>query len=149
MTIEGNAIQKAQYVAEKYGFSCFADDTGLEIDVLNGDPGVFSARYAGNECNAEDNIQRVLENLSNKNNRAAQFRTVIALVMNSKQYLFEGVCKGKISKVRKGILGFGYDPIFIPQQYNRTFAEMTKHEKGLVSHRGRAVARLVEFLTIN
>lgn len=146
-TIEKNALQKARYVFEKYGFNCFADDTGLEIDALGGEPGVYSARYAGENSNAEDNIKKVLDSLDRENQRCAKFRTVIALIMNGKQTLFEGICVGRITKIKSGVEGFGYDPIFIPNSYGITFAEMSKVIKGEISHRGKAVKKLVSFLS--
>lgn len=145
-TLEGNALQKAQYVYQNYGFNCFADDTGLEIEALGGAPGVYSARYAGEDCKAEDNMQKVLTKLENEDNRNAKFRTVIALIIKGEENLFEGECNGKITTTKSGAEGFGYDPIFTPENYKITFAEMTKNEKGKISHRGRAVAKLVEFL---
>jgi len=145
-TLQENALQKAQYVYQNYGFSCFADDTGLEIEALGGAPGVYSARYAGEECKAEDNMQKVLKKLENEENRNAKFRTVIALIIKGKENLFEGECSGKITKTKSGVEGFGYDPIFTPEGYETTFAEMSKHEKGAISHRGRAVEKLVGFL---
>ena len=145
-TLEDNAILKANFVTQKFQINCFADDTGLEVESLNGEPGVISARYAGNDCNSEKNIEKLLFNLSDKSNRNAQFRTVIALNLCGKQYLFEGVCKGKIIEKRQGINGFGYDPIFIPDGYSKTFAEMTMEEKGVISHRGKAIQQLNHFL---
>lgn len=145
-SIEGNAIQKANYVTEKYGYSCFADDTGLEVEALNGEPGVYSARYAGNQRDANDNIDKLLLNLADKNNRKAQFKTIICLNLNGKQHLFEGIVKGSIISEKKGTEGFGYDPIFIPNGYNKTFAEMPIQEKSKISHRGLAVEQLVRFL---
>ena len=145
-TLQENALQKAQYVYQNYGFSCFADDTGLEIEALGGAPGVYSARYAGEECKAEDNMQKVLIKLEIEENRNAKFRTVIALIIKGKENLFEGECSGKITKTKSGVEGFGYDPIFTPEGYETTFAEMSKHEKGAISHRGRAVEKLVGFL---
>ena len=144
--MEENALQKAKYVSENYGFNCFADDTGLEIDALGGAPGVYSARYAGEDCNAKDNMQKVLEKLKDKSERTAKFRTVIALIIDGEVTFFEGECKGKITKTKSGVEGFGYDPIFRPFVYDKTFAEMTKDEKGLISHRGNAIEKLVEFL---
>ena len=144
-TLEGNALQKASYVFENYGYNCFADDTGLEIDALNGDPGVYSARYAGEECRAEDNINLVLQKLKGQTNRIAEFRTVIALIIDGKETVFEGSCKGKITEFRSGVEGFGYDPIFLPNGFDKTFAEMKQNEKGAISHRGKAVKKLVEF----
>ncbi len=145
-TLEGNALQKASYVYEKYGYNCFADDTGLEIDALNGDPGVYSARYAGEECRAEDNINLVLQKLKGQTNRIAEFRTVIALIIDGKEIFFEGNCKGEITEFRSGVEGFGYDPIFLPNGFDKTFAEMKQNEKGLISHRGKAFKKLVDFL---
>ena len=148
-TIEENAIQKARYIFDNYGFNCFADDTGLEINVLGGEPGVYSARYAGEDCNAEDNIKKVLHNMQEEEDRGAVFRTVIALIINGKVTLFEGQCSGIITKTRIGMEGFGYDPIFMPKGFTKTFAEMAKNEKGLISHRGKAVKNLVRFLSEN
>jgi XTP/dITP diphosphohydrolase len=145
-TLEGNALQKAKYVFDNYGFNCFADDTGLEIEVLGGAPGVYSARYAGEDCKAEDNMQKVLEKLEHEDNRNAKFRTVIALIIKGEENLFEGECSGKITKTKSGAEGFGYDPIFIPEGHGITFAEMSKQEKGAISHRGKAVKQLVGFL---
>ena len=145
-TLEENALQKAQYVYKNYGFNCFADDTGLEIEVLGGAPGVYSARYAGEDCGAEDNMKKVLAKLENVENRNAKFRTVIALVLKAEENLFEGECNGTITKTKTGVEGFGYDPIFIAESCEITFAEMSKQEKGAISHRGRAVEKLVEFL---
>ena len=148
-TIEENAIQKARYIYDNYGFNCFADDTGLEINVLGGEPGVYSARYAGEDCNAEENIKKVLHNMQEEEDRGAVFRTVIALIINGKVTLFEGQCSGIITKKRIGMEGFGYDPIFMPKGFTKTFAEMEKNEKGLISHRGKAVKNLVRFLSEN
>ena len=148
-TIEENAIQKARYIYDNYGFNCFADDTGLEINALGGEPGVYSARYAGEDCNAEDNIKKVLHNMEEEEDRGAVFRTVIALIINGKVTLFEGQCSGIITKTRIGMEGFGYDPIFMPKGFTKTFAEMEKNEKGLISHRGKAVKNLVRFLSEN
>ena len=145
-TIEGNAILKANYITEKYGFSCFADDTGLEVDALNGEPGVFSARYAGEQKNANDNMNKLLENLKNKSNRKAQFKTIIALNINEKQFLFEGIIKGDIISEKRGTKGFGYDPIFVPEGFTSTFAEMAMSEKAKLSHRGIATRKLISFL---
>ena len=145
-TLQENALQKAQYVNTHYGFSCFADDTGLEIDALGGAPGVYSARYSGEGCNAEDNMQKVLKRLSGEENRMAKFRTVIALIVDGEATFFEGACKGSITKTKSGVEGFGYDPIFTPDGYEITFAEMNKVEKGAISHRGKAVEKLVSFL---
>ncbi|MAR40367.1 MAG: non-canonical purine NTP pyrophosphatase [Flavobacteriales bacterium] len=146
LTLEGNACQKAMYVFDNYGYNCFADDTGLEIDVLKGEPGVYSARYAGKECKAEDNINLVLKKLDGEANRIAKFRTVIALIIDGSETLFEGECKGEITLGKAGKEGFGYDPIFLPNGFDKTFAEMKQNEKGAISHRGKAVEKLVEFL---
>ncbi|MBT5858919.1 MAG: non-canonical purine NTP diphosphatase [Flavobacteriales bacterium] len=145
-TLEGNALQKAKYVFDNYGYNCFADDTGLEIDELGGEPGVYSARYAGEDCKAEDNMNLVLQKLEGEENRIAEFRTVIVLIIDGTETLFEGECKGEITKTKSGVEGFGYDPIFTPKGYKVTFAEMTKTEKGKISHRGKAVEKLVGFL---
>ena len=147
LTIEGNAILKANYVTEKYGHYCFADDTGLEVEALNGEPGVYSARYAGEQKNANDNMQKLLKNLGSSTQRNAQFKTIICLNINGEQHLFEGIVKGKIGLEPKGNQGFGYDPIFIPDGYTTTFAEMSMEEKSKISHRGLAVEKLVRFLT--
>ncbi len=146
-TLEENAIIKANYVTEKYNLPCFADDTGLEIEALNGEPGVYSARYAGEEKNSEANMQKVLENLNGVSNRKAKFKTVIALNINNEQYLFTGTVEGEIRNEQKGTNGFGYDPIFEPEYLGKTFAEMTLEDKNKMSHRGRAVEKLIEFLT--
>lgn len=146
-TIEGNAILKADYVTEKYGYNCFADDTGLEVEALNGDPGVYSARYAGEQKDADDNMDKLLEELKGKANRSAQFKTVIALNLNGKQTLFTGIIIGKIIKQKIGANGFGYDPLFVADGYTKTFAELTIEEKSTISHRGLAVRRLVDFLS--
>jgi XTP/dITP diphosphohydrolase len=146
-TIEGNAILKANYVTEKYGYDCFADDTGLEVDALNGEPGVYSARYAGEHKNADDNMNKLLTNLENKTNRKAQFKTVIALNINKNQHLFTGIVKGNIIKEKNGNQGFGYDPIFTAENDTRTFAELSIEEKAVISHRGIAVKQLIDFLS--
>lgn len=145
-TIEGNAIQKANYVTQKYGFDCFADDTGLEVDALNGEPGVFSARYAGEQRNADDNMNKLLVNLSDKNNRAAQFKTVIALNLKGEQHLFTGIAKGAITLEKIGNQGFGYDPIFQPEGFTQTFAQLSLDIKNKISHRGKATQELIAFL---
>ena len=145
-TLEGNAKQKAEFVFTNYGYNCFADDTGLEIEALNNGPGVYSARYAGDDCNPEYNMQKVLQKLEGKNNRKAKFRTVIALIIDGKKSLFEGECKGEITNEKIGEKGFGYDPIFRPSGFDQTFAQMSKSEKGVISHRGIATRKLVEFL---
>ena len=148
-TIEGNALQKARYVYENYGKDCFSEDTGLEIKALNGEPGVLSARYAGPERDADANMQLALKKLASQSGRSARFKTVIALIINGKEYTFEGICNGTIRKEKSGSDGFGYDPIFEPEGFDRTFAEMTSEEKNAVSHRGRAVRKLVGFLKKN
>ncbi len=145
-TIEGNAILKANYVTQNYGLDCFADDSGLEIDALNGEPGVISARYAGEHRNANDNIQKVLNNLHGIEKRAAQFKTVIALNIGGDQHLFTGIIHGDITDTRSGTGGFGYDSIFKPQGNSKTFAEISLAEKSQISHRGIAIAQLVDFL---
>lgn len=145
-TIEGNAILKANYVTEHYGYPCFADDSGLEIDALNGAPGVYSARYAGSQCNDDDNMNKVLEKLQNETNRKANFKTVIALNMNGEQHLFTGIINGEIIHEKRGTNGFGYDPVFVADGYQKTFAELTMEEKSTISHRGKAVKQLVSFL---
>ena len=145
-TLEGNAKQKAEFVFTNYGYNCFADDTGLEIEALNNGPGVYSARYAGDDCSPNDNMQKVLQKLEGENNRGAKFRTVIALIMNGKILLFKGECKGGITKEKAGEKGFGYDPIFLAKGFDKTFAQMSKQEKGAISHRGIATRKLVEFL---
>ena len=145
-TIEGNAIQKAEYLKSNYGFDCFADDTGLEVDALNGKPGVFSARYAGEHRDSADNMELLLQNLKETNNRKAQFKTVIALHLNGKTKTFTGICKGEITQKKQGEQGFGYDPIFKPKDYNQTFAEMSLTLKNKIGHRGKAVTQLVSFL---
>ena len=147
-TLLGNASQKAQYIFNKYGLNCFADDTGLEINSLDGEPGVYSARYAGINCSADDNIQKVLQKLSECVNREANFRTVIALIINGKEYFFQGEAQGTITLEKKGSGGFGYDSIFLPLNCKDTFAEMTSLEKGRISHRGEAVRKLVRFLSL-
>lgn len=145
-TIKGNAIQKASYIKEKYGYDCFADDTGLEVDALDGAPGVFSARYAGDQRNSEDNIQKLLESLKHSSNRKAQFKTVIALELQGDQHQFTGICKGEITKNKSGTNGFGYDPIFKAEGYYKTFAELSLEEKNRIGHRGIAINQLVKFL---
>lgn len=145
-TLEGNAIQKAEYLYDLYGQpNCFSEDTGLEIDALGGEPGVLTARYAGDQKNPADNIQKVLDNLNDKTDRSARFRTVICLLFEGRQYLFEGVCEGRIALSPSGEGGFGYDPIFIPQGYDRTFAELDKSIKNSISHRGRALEKMKAF----
>lgn len=149
VTIEGNAILKANYVTEKYGYDCFADDTGLEVEALNGAPGVYSARYAGEQKNANDNMDKLLFELKDKTNRKANFKTVIALNLKGKQNLFTGIIHGKIIEEKNGTNGFGYDPIFVADGYNKTFAELSMEEKSTISHRGIAVKQLIEELKKN
>jgi XTP/dITP diphosphohydrolase len=145
-TLEANALIKARFVKEKYGYDCFADDTGLEVDALDGAPGVYSARYAGSGCNSADNMDKLLKALQETENRAAQFRTVIALVINGEEHLFDGVIKGTIIDEKRGYGGFGYDPIFIPDGYDQTFAELGNETKNSISHRALAMQKLVNFL---
>lgn len=145
-TLEENARQKAEYINNKYKLNCFADDTGLEIEALNNEPGVYSARYAGEDKDAKANMNKVLKNLKGESNRTAQFRTVISLIIDNKEYQFEGIVKGNILESERGIDGFGYDPIFEPAGYSVSFAEMAMGEKNLISHRGLAVQKLVKFL---
>ena len=145
-TLEGNATQKAEYIYQQYGLDCFADDTGLEVEALDGAPGVFSARYAGEGHNSEDNMQKLLHNLQGVTNRKAQFRTVICLIWDGKKYLFEGICKGEIIEEKRGNAGFGYDPIFVPEGYDQTFAELGNDIKNSISHRAKAVELLCNFL---
>lgn len=145
-TLEGNAAEKSFYIFDKYGLNCFADDTGLEIEALNGEPGVYSARYAGKERDSGKNMDLVLEKLSGTKNRKARFRTVISLVIDGHETQFEGVVNGEILEEKRGQTGFGYDPIFRPEESTSSFAEMTLEEKNKISHRGRAVQKLVEYL---
>jgi XTP/dITP diphosphohydrolase len=145
-TIEGNAIQKATYIKDHFGLDCFADDTGLEVHALDGAPGVFSARYAGPQRNADDNMNLLISKLASKDNREAQFKTVIAMYYNKQLITFEGICKGAITKSKRGFDGFGYDPIFQPENYETTFAELSMADKNRIGHRGKAVAKLVTYL---
>jgi XTP/dITP diphosphohydrolase len=145
-TIEGNAIQKAIYITETYGYDCFADDTGLEVKALDGKPGVYSARYAGEHRDANDNMDKLLKALEHQPKRNAQFKTVIALSLKEELYMFAGICKGEITKIKKGDQGFGYDPIFKPLSYTKTFAELSLQEKNRIGHRGKAVNLLITFL---
>ena len=146
-TLEGNALQKAMYIKEHYGYDCFADDTGLEVSTLGGAPGVHTARYAENtDHDSEANMNKLLRELEGKNDRSAQFRTVIALLLNGEQHLFEGIVKGDILTEKRGSEGFGYDPVFSPEQYSESFAELGAEVKNKISHRARAVAKLVEYL---
>jgi XTP/dITP diphosphohydrolase len=146
VTLQENAAIKARFLFAETGMNCFADDTGLEITALNGAPGVYSARYAGEGCTFEDNMNKVLANLEGETNRSARFRTVICLILEGKEYFFEGEIKGEILTSRAGEQGFGYDPIFKPEGYQLTFAQMTVEQKNTISHRGLAVQKLVEFL---
>jgi len=146
-TIEGNSLLKAKYIWEKYQMTCFADDTGLEIEALNGEPGVFSARYAGDRKNDDANIDKVLSKLSGHENRNARFKTVITLINEGQEFQFTGIVNGEIGSEKIGQNGFGYDPIFVPEKQGKTFAEMTLNEKNLFSHRARAFQQLVNFIT--
>jgi len=148
-TLEGNALLKAEYIYNNYGINAFADDTGLEIEALNNEPGVYSARYAGEEKSAQANMLKVLEKLEGIENRKAQFRTAISLILDGKTYLFEGIIKGTIIKEKRGEAGFGYDPIFMPDGYDKTFAELGNDVKNEISHRALAVNKLCEFLHQN
>lgn len=145
-TIEGNAILKANYVTEKYGYDCFADDTGLEVTALDGAPGVYSARYAGEQKNADDNMNKLLEALKDQADRSAQFKTVIALNIKGIQHLFTGIAKGEITFDKTGNQGFGYDPVFLPENYTETFAELSSEIKNKISHRAKATQQLIDFL---
>ena len=145
-TLEGNASQKAHYIYEKYGVNCFADDTGLEVEAINMEPGVYSARYAGPQRDANDNMEKLLSVLDKINNRKARFRTVISLIINGEETLFEGIVNGKILTERNGDEGFGYDPIFQPDGYEESFAQMDMTVKNTISHRGRAVENLISYL---
>lgn len=146
-TLEGNALLKSSYIYKNYHLDCFADDTGLEVETLNGAPGVYSARYAGGEGHdAQANMLKLLHELDGKENRKAQFRTAISLILDGKEYLFEGVIKGEIIKEKRGDSGFGYDPVFMPEGYDRTFAELGNDIKNQISHRALAVQKLCEFL---
>ena len=145
-TIEGNALLKADYVTKNYGCNCFADDTGLEVDALNGAPGVYSARYAGEEKSAEANMHKLLAELNGNQNRAARFKTVIALNIDGQQHLFTGIVDGNITLEKAGNMGFGYDPVFMPVGLNATFAQISIDQKAQLSHRGRAVKQLIDFL---
>jgi XTP/dITP diphosphohydrolase len=146
-TLEGNALQKARFVGEAFGLDCFADDTGLEVMALDGRPGVHTARYAGETCDSLANIRKLFGELSGKPDRSARFRTVIALIRNGKEYLFDGIVNGHIADSLRGDGGFGYDPVFVPEHYTQTFAELGDGVKNTISHRARAVAKLIEFLS--
>ena len=147
-TLQGNALIKARTIFNQFKRNCFADDTGLEVEVLNGDPGVLSARYAGNQNIAIDNIKKLLRKLKNHDNRKAQFRTIIALIYDRNEYFFEGIIKGKIIREAKGNNGFGYDPIFQPENYFLSFAQLDKEEKNKISHRAKAFRKLINFLKV-
>ena len=143
-TIEGNALLKVKYVKDNYGLDCFADDTGLEVKALKNAPGVYSARYAGPDASAENNINMLLENMAGIQDRSARFKTVIALSFKGEDFLFEGICQGAIISQKKGGKGFGYDPIFLPDGKNQTFAEMSLQEKSIIGHRGKAMQKLIK-----
>ena len=145
-TLDGNALMKARYVKERYGYDCFADDTGLEVEVLNGAPGVYSARYAGLEYDSQANIRKLLNELDGETNRKSRFRTVIALILGEREYLFEGIIDGYIIKSPRGTSGFGYDPVFVPDNYEKTFAELGDVIKNTISHRAKAANQLARFL---
>ncbi len=145
-TLEGNALIKARHIYGKYSLPCFADDTGLEVDALGGAPGVYSARYAGENNDSEANMQKLLENLTEKTDRRAQFRTVIALIIDGEERLFDGIVRGVIATERKGGAGFGYDPLFVPEGYDVSFAQMSSEEKNAISHRSRAASALNDYL---
>ncbi|MCA0236789.1 MAG: non-canonical purine NTP diphosphatase [Bacteroidetes bacterium] len=143
-TLEGNALLKARYVKERYGYDCFSEDTGLEVTSLDGAPGVHTARYAGPGRDPDDNIQLLLKNLENKSDRSARFRTIIALLYDQQEVLLEGICQGSIATEKRGTGGFGYDPVFVPDGYDHTFAELGDEVKNEISHRARATAKLLE-----
>lgn len=145
-TLKENALLKARYVVEKYGIDCFADDTGLEVDALNGAPGVYSARYAGEGCTFSDNVNKMLKEMTGKTSRSCRFKTVIALILNNNEYFFKGTVEGKIIENPRGTAGFGYDPIFVPNGYSQTFSEMSLELKNKISHRGIATNKLMQFL---
>jgi XTP/dITP diphosphohydrolase len=145
-TLEGNSLQKAEYIWQNFAINCFADDSGLEVDALDGEPGVYSARYAGEQRSHADNMDKLLQNLAKFEDKNAQFRAVITLILNGEIQQFEGIVRGKIIDEKRGKKGFGYDPIFVPEDYDKTFAEMDLAEKNPISHRGLAVQKLVDFL---
>ncbi len=147
-SIEGNAVLKANFVRDRYGFDCFADDTGLEVESIGYEPGVYSARYAGEPANADANMEKLLTKLQNSSNRKARFKTAIALTINGANSLFLGICEGQITRDKKGNRGFGYDPIFMPNGFDKTFAEMTLSEKGELGHRGKAIRQLIDYLSV-
>lgn len=146
-TLEGNALQKVRYIKEHYGYDCFADDTGLEVEALDNAPGVYSARYAGIGHDSEANMNKLLHEMEGKENRKARFRTAIALLLNGEEYLFEGIVNGFIIEEKRGDSGFGYDPIFVPENYTETFAELGNDIKNQISHRAEAVKKLIQFLS--
>lgn len=148
-TLDANALEKARYIYENYSISCFADDTGLEVEALDGEPGVYSGRYAGEPRSDERNVQLLLDKLLGEEHRKARFRTVIALIIEGKEHLFEGTAEGKITDLRRGSQGFGYDPVFQPEGYDKTFAQLDTEEKNAISHRGKAVRQLISFLRGN
>ena len=148
-TLQGNALIKARHIYTKYGLDCFADDTGLEVDALDGAPGVYSARYAGEKCDSEANMQKLLHELTGKNNRNAQFRTVIALIIKGEEKLFNGIVKGTITEEKRGDSGFGYDPVFVPEGFSESFAQMSGDMKNSISHRYRATLELSNYLKEN
>lgn len=148
-TIEGNAQQKAQFIYDRYSINCFADDTGLEVDCLNGAPGVYSARYAGKNATYQQNVLKLLKEMQGQKDRNCRFKTVICLITNTKSYFFEGIVEGTITEQQLGTNGFGYDPVFIPKGYNITYAQMTQEQKNSISHRAIAVKKLTDFLTQN
>lgn len=148
-TLQGNALKKARYVARETNLPALSDDTGLEVEALDGAPGVYSARYAGEKATYQDNVQKLLNELEGESNRKAQFRTVAALVLEDEEFTFEGICGGQIISDQKGSKGFGYDPIFLPDGYEKTFAELDSTTKNMISHRGKAVQKFVQFLTSN
>jgi len=145
-TLRENASQKSHFIFERFGMDCFADDTGLEVDALGGDPGVYSARYAGEKATYDENVEKLLSQLKGEKIRSARFKTVISLLLDGKEYFFEGKVEGEITRERRGTDGFGYDPVFLPDGFTETFAEMSGGLKNKISHRGRAVAKLVDFL---
>ena len=147
-TLEENALIKARYIKNKYGYDCFGDDTGLEVVALNGEPGVYSSRYAGEQCNPQDNMNKLISALQGADSRNAQFRTVIAAILNDKEHLFEGVVKGHITTEKHGSNGFGYDPVFMPSGYNQTFGELSDGIKNGISHRAVAMEKFIAFLGI-
>ena len=147
-TLEENALIKVRYIKNKYGYDCFGDDTGLEVEALNGEPGVYSSRYAGEQCSSQDNMNKLISALQGADNRNAQFRTVIAAILNDKEHLFEGVVKGHITTEKHGSNGFGYDPVFMPSGYNQTFGELSDEIKNGISHRAVAMEKFIAFLGI-